>query len=127
MKSQGVAPGGSASAGATPAAAAAAPAAPASVGEGLLVTREDNMTIIKLNRPAKKNAITTQVSISPNHFHQFLCSHLRLITRSFIQKLLYDFTYLRCFSPEQMYNDISSALEEAGKDDSTLTVVTGRY
>ncbi|XP_019964929.2 enoyl-CoA delta isomerase 2 [Paralichthys olivaceus] len=50
----------------------------------LLVTTEDNITFIRLNRPTKKNAITTE-----------------------------------------MYNEIIASLEEAAKDDSVLTVVTG--
>ncbi|XP_066481575.1 enoyl-CoA delta isomerase 2-like isoform X1 [Tiliqua scincoides] len=50
----------------------------------LLVTREDNITKITLNRPAKKNAINVT-----------------------------------------MYREIMQALEEAAKDDSVLTVITG--
>ncbi|XP_049730956.1 enoyl-CoA delta isomerase 2 isoform X1 [Elephas maximus indicus] len=52
--------------------------------ETLVVTSEDGITKIMLNRPTKKNAITTQ-----------------------------------------MYQDIVLALEAAGKDDSTITVLTG--
>uniref|UniRef100_A0A8C6THF9 Enoyl-CoA delta isomerase 2 n=1 Tax=Neogobius melanostomus TaxID=47308 RepID=A0A8C6THF9_9GOBI len=52
--------------------------------ETLLVTTEDKITTIKLNRPAKKNAITTV-----------------------------------------MYDEIVTALEQAGKDNSVLTVFTG--
>ncbi|CAL8294621.1 unnamed protein product [Lota lota] len=50
----------------------------------LLVTTEDNITTIMLNRPTKKNAITTE-----------------------------------------MYNEIVSALDQAAKDSSVLTVITG--
>ncbi|XP_029446435.1 enoyl-CoA delta isomerase 2, mitochondrial isoform X1 [Rhinatrema bivittatum] len=50
----------------------------------LEVITQDNITKIMLNRPQKKNAITTQ-----------------------------------------MYNEIMQALEEAGKDDSVITVFTG--
>ncbi|KAM9333442.1 enoyl-CoA delta isomerase 2 isoform 1-T1 [Pholidichthys leucotaenia] len=52
--------------------------------ETILVTTEDDITTIKLNRPEKKNAITTQ-----------------------------------------MYNELIAALEQAGKDDSVITVFTG--
>lgn len=52
--------------------------------ETLLVTTEDKITTIKLNRPSKKNAITTE-----------------------------------------MYNEIVAALDQASKDDSVLTVMTG--
>ncbi|KAJ3611470.1 hypothetical protein NHX12_021485 [Muraenolepis orangiensis] len=51
---------------------------------GLTVTTEDNITTIMLNRPAKKNAITTE-----------------------------------------MYTELVSALDRAGKDSSVLTVITG--
>jgi len=40
---------------------AAQPAGSAATYETLLVTTEDNITTIKLNRPAKKNAITTEM------------------------------------------------------------------
>ncbi|CAB1340735.1 unnamed protein product [Coregonus sp. 'balchen'] len=50
----------------------------------LLVSTEDNVTTIRLNRPQKKNAITVE-----------------------------------------MYNEIIKALDEAGKDDSVITVITG--
>lgn len=40
---------------------AAQPTGSKTAYETLLVTTEDNITTIKLNRPAKKNAITTQV------------------------------------------------------------------
>ncbi|EMP36675.1 Enoyl-CoA delta isomerase 2 [Chelonia mydas] len=52
--------------------------------ETLQVTTTDNITKIMLNRPEKKNAITTQ-----------------------------------------MYREIIQALEEAAKDDSVITVITG--
>lgn len=41
----------------------------------LLVTSEDGITTIKLNRPAKKNAITTEVCVR-------VCARLRLMERS---------------------------------------------
>lgn len=63
---------------------AATPAASGATYDTLLVTTEDDITTIKLNRPAKKNAITTE-----------------------------------------MYNDIISALEQAAKDESVITVFTG--
>ncbi|XP_031134278.1 enoyl-CoA delta isomerase 2, mitochondrial isoform X1 [Sander lucioperca] len=63
---------------------AAKPAGSGTTYETLLVTTEDDITTIKLNRPAKKNAITTE-----------------------------------------MYNDIIAALEQAAKDDSVITVITG--
>lgn len=63
---------------------AAQPAGSGTTYETLLVSTEDDITTIKLNRPAKKNAITTQ-----------------------------------------MYDDIITALEQAAKDDSVLTVFTG--
>ncbi|XP_069033710.1 enoyl-CoA delta isomerase 2 isoform X1 [Embiotoca jacksoni] len=63
---------------------AAEPAGSAAMYETLLVTTEDDITTIKLNRPAKKNAITTE-----------------------------------------MYNEIIAALEQAAKDDSVITVLTG--
>ncbi|XP_056155473.1 enoyl-CoA delta isomerase 2, mitochondrial [Lampris incognitus] len=61
-------------------------AQPAASGayETLLVTTEDDITTIKLNRPSKKNAITTE-----------------------------------------MYTEIINALDQAAKDDSVLTVITG--
>lgn len=37
--------------------------------ETLEVTTEDDITTIRLNRPAKKNAITTQVGRQPSTFH----------------------------------------------------------
>ncbi|KAK1875404.1 Enoyl-CoA delta isomerase 2 mitochondrial [Dissostichus eleginoides] len=63
---------------------AAEPAGGGATYETLLVTTEDKITTIKLNRPAKKNAITTE-----------------------------------------MYNDIIAALDQAAKDDSVITVITG--
>lgn len=39
----------------------AQPAGSGATYETLLVTKEDDITTIKLNRPAKKNAITTEV------------------------------------------------------------------
>lgn len=63
---------------------AAAPTAGGASFDTLLVTTEDKITTITLNRPTKKNAITTQ-----------------------------------------MYDDIITALEQAAKDDSVLTVFTG--
>ncbi|KAL1006778.1 hypothetical protein UPYG_G00076980 [Umbra pygmaea] len=50
----------------------------------LLVSTEDNITTIRLNRPEKKNAITVE-----------------------------------------MYNELITALEQAGKDESVITVITG--
>ncbi|KAK5849532.1 hypothetical protein PBY51_013860 [Eleginops maclovinus] len=70
--------------GGTSASLAAEPAGGGNKYETLMVTMEDKITTIKLNRPAKKNAITTE-----------------------------------------MYNDIMSALDQAAKDDSVLTVITG--
>ncbi|KAM6900794.1 LOW QUALITY PROTEIN: enoyl-CoA delta isomerase 2 [Xenentodon cancila] len=63
---------------------AAKPAGGGASYETLRVTTEDDITTIELNRPAKKNAITTE-----------------------------------------MYNEIIAALEQAGKDDSVITVFTG--
>lgn len=63
---------------------AAQSAGGAATYQTLLVTTEDNITTIKLNRPAKKNAITTE-----------------------------------------MYVEIITALEQAAKDDSVITVLTG--
>uniref|UniRef100_UPI0037E7F551 enoyl-CoA delta isomerase 2 n=1 Tax=Semicossyphus pulcher TaxID=241346 RepID=UPI0037E7F551 len=63
---------------------AAQPAGSGAAYETLMVTTEDSITTIKLNRPAKKNAITTE-----------------------------------------MYNEIITALEQAAKDDSVITVLTG--
>ncbi|XP_055785237.1 enoyl-CoA delta isomerase 2, mitochondrial [Salvelinus fontinalis] len=65
-------------------AVAAQPTGSAATFETLLVSTEDNMTTIRLNRPQKKNAITVE-----------------------------------------MYNEIIKALEQAGKDDSVITVITG--
>lgn len=45
---------------------AAEPAGSGPSYDSLLVTTEDNITTIKLNRPAKKNAITTQVRSTQN-------------------------------------------------------------
>ncbi|XP_036934793.1 enoyl-CoA delta isomerase 2, mitochondrial isoform X1 [Acanthopagrus latus] len=70
--------------GGSPAQVGAQPAGSGTVYETLLVTTEDGITTIKLNRPNKKNAITTE-----------------------------------------MYNEIIAALEQAAKDDSVLTVLTG--
>ncbi|XP_061570020.1 enoyl-CoA delta isomerase 2, mitochondrial [Cololabis saira] len=63
---------------------AATPAGAGAAYQTLLVTTEDDITSITLNRPAKKNAITTE-----------------------------------------MYNEIIAALEQAGKDDSVIAVITG--
>ncbi|XP_076014384.1 enoyl-CoA delta isomerase 2 [Genypterus blacodes] len=63
---------------------AAEPARSGASYDSLLVTTENNITTITLNRPAKKNAITTQ-----------------------------------------MYRDIISALGDAAKDNSVITVITG--
>ncbi|KAK5877711.1 hypothetical protein CesoFtcFv8_025190 [Champsocephalus esox] len=70
--------------GGTSASLAAEPAGGGATYDTLLVTTEDKITTIKLNRPAKKNAITTE-----------------------------------------MYNDIIAALDQAAKDDSVITVITG--
>ncbi|XP_010830746.1 PREDICTED: enoyl-CoA delta isomerase 2, mitochondrial-like [Bison bison bison] len=53
--------------------------------DSLVVTSEDGITTIRLNRPAKKNALTTQ-----------------------------------------MYRDIIAALQAASKDESAITVLTGK-
>ncbi|KAM6953263.1 enoyl-CoA delta isomerase 2-like [Aplochiton taeniatus] len=63
---------------------AAQPAGSAGAYETLLVTTEDSITTITLNRPTKKNAITVE-----------------------------------------MYNEIIKALDQAAKDNSVLTVITG--
>nr|ACN11335.1 Peroxisomal 3,2-trans-enoyl-CoA isomerase [Salmo salar] len=65
-------------------AVAAQPTGSAATFETLLVSTEDNITTICLNRPQKKNAITVE-----------------------------------------MYNEVIKALEQAGKDDSVITVITG--
>ncbi|KAM9416567.1 enoyl-CoA delta isomerase 2 isoform 1-T1 [Salvelinus alpinus] len=65
-------------------AVAAQPTGSAATFETLLVSTEDNITTIRLNRPQKKNAITVE-----------------------------------------MYNEVIKALEQAGKDDSVITVITG--
>lgn len=65
-------------------AGAAQPTGSAATFETLLVSTEDNITTICLNRPQKKNAITVE-----------------------------------------MYNEVIKALEQAGKDDSVITVITG--
>ncbi|XP_014036105.2 enoyl-CoA delta isomerase 2 [Salmo salar] len=65
-------------------AVAAQPPRSAATFETLLVSTEDNITTICLNRPQKKNAITVE-----------------------------------------MYNEVIKALEQAGKDDSVITVITG--
>ncbi|XP_058479879.1 enoyl-CoA delta isomerase 2, mitochondrial [Solea solea] len=67
-----------------PSSAPAAAKAAGTTYATLLVTMEDDITTIKLNRPGKKNAITTQ-----------------------------------------MYSEIIAALEQAAKDDSVITVLTG--
>ncbi|XP_071340387.1 enoyl-CoA delta isomerase 2 isoform X1 [Trachinotus anak] len=63
---------------------AATPAESGATYKTLLVTTEDDITTIKLNRPAKKNAITTE-----------------------------------------MYSEVIAALEQAAKDPSVITVITG--
>ncbi|CDQ56004.1 enoyl-CoA delta isomerase 2 [Oncorhynchus tshawytscha] len=65
-------------------AVAAQPTGSAATFDTLLVSTEDNITTIRLNRPQKKNAITVE-----------------------------------------MYNEVIKALEQAGKDDSVITVITG--
>ncbi|XP_055038323.1 enoyl-CoA delta isomerase 2 [Misgurnus anguillicaudatus] len=60
------------------------PTGSAKIFQTLLVSTEDNITTIRLNRPEKKNAITVE-----------------------------------------MYNELTEALELAGKDDSVITVMTG--
>lgn len=60
------------------------PTGSAKIFQTLLVSTEDNITTIRLNRPEKKNAITVE-----------------------------------------MYNELTEALELAGKDDSAITVMTG--
>ncbi|CAB1349452.1 unnamed protein product [Coregonus sp. 'balchen'] len=65
-------------------AVATQPTGSAATFNTLLVSTEDNITTIRLNRPQKKNAITVE-----------------------------------------MYNEIIKALEQAGKDDSVITVITG--
>lgn len=86
----------------------AKPAGNGNVYETLLVTTEDNITTIKLNRPAKKNAITTDVSLWLCYLHTFRNP------RFTFQSLVF-----------QMYNEITAALEQAAKDDSIITVFTG--
>lgn len=73
-----------ASEGGSSAQVAAQPAGGGATYQTLLVSTEDNITAIKLNRPDKKNAITTE-----------------------------------------MYLEIITALEQAAKDDSVITVLTG--
>ena len=48
--------------GPSPAQVAAEPAGSGTTYKTISVTTEDDITTIKLNRPAKKNAITTEVS-----------------------------------------------------------------
>ncbi|XP_067107736.1 enoyl-CoA delta isomerase 2, mitochondrial [Osmerus mordax] len=67
-----------------PAEVAAQPAGSSVTYNTLLVSTQDGVTTIQLNRPEKKNAITVE-----------------------------------------MYNEQIKALEQAGKDDSVLTVITG--
>ncbi|MCJ8728958.1 hypothetical protein PDJAM_G00010510 [Pangasius djambal] len=67
-----------------PPVAAASPTGSVKAFQTLLVTTEDGITTIRLNRPQKKNAITVE-----------------------------------------MYREIVEALDLAGKDDSTITVMTG--
>lgn len=56
---------------------AAQPAGSEITFKTLLVTTEDNITTIKLNRPDKKNAITTDVRV---HEFLFICQHFVITT-----------------------------------------------
>ncbi|XP_069349608.1 enoyl-CoA delta isomerase 2 isoform X2 [Eulemur rufifrons] len=74
--------------------------------ETLVVTSEDGITKIMLNRPTKKNAMNRQEDYNCGHFIQHWHS-------------LFSVCEL------QMYHEIMLALEAASKDDSPITVITG--
>uniref|UniRef100_A0ABI8A271 Enoyl-CoA delta isomerase 2 n=1 Tax=Felis catus TaxID=9685 RepID=A0ABI8A271_FELCA len=75
--------------------------------ETLVVTYEDSITKIMMNRPAKKNAVTTQCL----RVHKYQPSSSFSPTHSDV--------------PSEMYNEIMLALKAASKDDSAITVLTG--
>uniref|UniRef100_A0A667I1K2 Enoyl-CoA delta isomerase 2 n=1 Tax=Lynx canadensis TaxID=61383 RepID=A0A667I1K2_LYNCA len=75
--------------------------------ETLVVTSEDSITKIMMNRPAKKNAITIQCL----RVHKYQPSSSFSPTHSDV--------------PSEMYNEIMLALKAASKDDSAITVLTG--
>ncbi|XP_053252301.1 enoyl-CoA delta isomerase 2-like [Podarcis raffonei] len=75
--------------------------------ETLLVTTEDKITKIIFNRPDKKNCYQP-------------CGERKQGKQTGISKQSVETKI------QQMYGEIMRALEEAAKDDSTLTVITGR-
>lgn len=90
----------------------------AGVRETLICEVKDNMSVITLNRPAKKNAFTRTV-------RSLEFTRLKVFISGTQKRMCIYLLMPACYFCLKMYNDIIDALKEAGESKTAFTVMTG--